>query len=84
MLDLRSVLNNMVGNIRLDDHSIRLNIVPAINERMKKYQSAGLISTDSKLNFAQVDPANKNVLNLSITLKVAGSADVIQVAFVVM
>jgi hypothetical protein len=84
MLDLRSVLDNMIGNIRLDDHSIRLNIVPAISERMKKYQSAGLISADSKLNFAQVDPTNKNVLNLSITLKVAGSADVIQVAFVVM
>jgi hypothetical protein len=84
MLDLRSVLNNMIGNIRLDEHSIRLNIIPSINERLKKYVDAGLISTDSKLNFAQVDPTNKNVLNLSITLRVAGSADVIQVAFTVM
>jgi hypothetical protein len=84
MLDLRAALNNMIGNVRLDEHSIRLNIIPVINERLKKYQAAGLISADSKLNFAQVDPTNKNVLNISITLKVAGSADVIQVAFVVM
>lgn len=78
MLTLRSQLEKLIGNIKLNQLNIATVFYPKINDLLREMMNKGIIEQGSAIKTITIDPTDKDKLLITLSLVVAFPANVIE------